>query len=531
MADQWDQFPDAPKDAPASADPWAQFPDAKPAPPAPAKEPSLLMAPIGGAEMLAKRITGAVASIPAGVAYGGAAVAHALGSDVVPSDVQNRVQNFLTYEPHTASGQAGERTLSAITAPVVKPIVKYADKAATEVGKVSPFAETLMREAPAAARAASAVVPLYQGVQAVKNAVATNAETRAMADMTRQIHPTPEQEMQAKAQSLNIKLLPSQQERSVGAVAEGISGQAKLERTLSKQNAKVVDAAAADEIGLPEGVRPTPAVLAQEAAKEGRVYDEVGRLGKVTTDQAYRDAISSIDDRSGAASFAEDTPASVARLKEIYGNKASFDAADAVAKVRQLRADASKNIKALNAPEQNALGYAQRKLADVLDDQMERAAQAQGLTDLVSRYKAARVRLAKIHSVQDAIRGQNVSAKALASQLEHNIPLSGKLRDIAELYGSYDRVLQDVSKLRNTGPLDVVDYLVGAGAAVHNPAAAAAALSRPAIRAALASNWYQSLGRGGAAGPVPPPAAPLNALAPAAVATGNALTQRRTGTR
>lgn len=464
--------------------------------------PSLAMAPIGGAEMLLKAGTGALASIPAGVAYGGAAIGKALGADVNPSEVQGQVQNALTYQPLSDSAKAGERKLGELTAP----IVNAADRAATAVGKVSPTAETYMREAPAALSAASAILPLASGVQAARGAIAANAEAKALASTS------PEQVAVKKAQDLGLKLLPSQQGRTAGIVAEGLSGQAKLERTLSKQNAAKVDAAAASEVGLPEGVRPTKEALAKKADEASSVYKEVAALGNVQTDPQYAQAVANIADRSGSGSFAEDTPAAVTRLKEIYGSKSEFDAQDAVSKVRQLRADASKNIKAPNAPEQNALGHAQRQLANVLDDQMERAAQARGADDLVSRYRAARQQLAKIHSVEDAVRGSNISAKALAQQQKRGVPLSGKLKDIADSYGSFDRVLQEPGKIRDSGPLGVIDYMVGAGAALHNPVLATAALSRPVIRGALASDLYQNSGRG-VPGPVPrapaPPVAPI----------------------
>lgn len=454
--------------------------------------PSLAMAPMGGAEMLLKAGTGALASIPAGLAYGGSAIAKAAGANVNPADVQNRVQNYLTYQPLSDSAKAGGQAASDIVRPFVEPIAKKYGEATSAVEKRSPFAADLMRAAPGALQAASAIVPLASGARAAKTALAINKESKALAAMR---PPTPEQAAVNKAKDLGLKLLPSQQGRAAGALAEGLSGQAKLERTLSKQNARIVDAAAAEEIGLPKGARPTRESIAVEKKKHGKVYEEVAKLGPVTTDETFRKAVSTIDDRSGSASFAEDTPASVRRLKEVYGSKAAFDSADGVAKVRQLRADASSNIKAHNAPEQNALGYAQRKVADAIDDQMERAAWKAGNADLGARYKSARRQLAKLHSVEDAIRGQNVSAKALHQQLQRKIPLSGKLRTVAESYGSFDRVLQDVSKLRNTGPLDVVDYLVGAGAAIHNPLMAAAALSRPVIRAGLASDLYQGVKR------------------------------------
>jgi hypothetical protein len=506
MANVFDQFDAA---APISGNVFDQF-DAKPPQ---ATKPSLAMAPVGGAEMLAKGVTGALASIPAALAYGGSAVGRAFGADTDPAKVQSAVQNYFTYQPQTASGQAGEQQLSNLVRPVVEPIAQKYGEATQAVSAASPFAGELMKAAPGALQAASAVIPLSEGVNAARSAVALNDEAKALAAAK----PSPEQIALDKAKQLGIKTLPSQQGRTAGAIAEGLSGQAKLERSLSKDNAAAVDSAAAQEIGLPAGARPTPEAIRPKKLEANRVYDEVAKIGKVETDDAYRQAVANIDDRTGAGSFAEDTPPAVARLKDIYGGKQEFDSADAVIKVRQLRADAGKNMKAPNAPEQNALGYAQRKLADILDDQMERAAQKSGNADLVSRYRAARVQLAKIHSVEDAIRGQNVSAKALSQQQKRGVKLSGNLKDIADTYDSFDRVLQDPSKIRDSGPLSVVDYMVGAGAALHNPLLATAALSRPVVRGILASDRYQGLQRG-AVGSIPQ-APPINPLAPRGIQT------------
>lgn len=527
MADNFfDQFdarsaPAAPAAAPGGQNFFNQFDGPNSAQAAMARQsPSfarqLAMAPVGAGEEFLKLGTGALASIPAGLAYGGAAIGRAFGADVNPAEVQRGVQNSLTYQPMSQSGQAADQAIGETAQIVAQPIVNAADRAATAVGQVSPTAETMMREAPAAFQAASTVVPLASGVQATRGAVALNNEAKTIA-ATR--NPTPEEMAIGKAQGLGLKLLPSQQGRAPGAIAEGLAGQAKLERSLSKENAVRVDAAAAEEVGLPAGTRPTHEALAKKAQEASSVYKEVGELGTVETDPQFADAIAKISDRSGSGSFAEDTPAAVTRLKEIYGSKSEFEAQDAVAKVRQLRADASKNIKAPNAPEQNALGHAQRQIANILDEQMERAAQARGQNDLVARYKAARVQLAKIHSVQDAIRGSNVSAKALAKQNDRGVPLSGKLNDIAESYQSFDRVLQEPGKIRDSGPLGVVDYLVGAGAALHNPLLATAAASRPLVRSALASDFYQGIKRG-PAGTVSQAPGPLSAPVMPAVVPG-----------
>lgn len=128
------------------------------------------MAPIGGAEMLLKAGTGALASLPAGLTYMGGAIGKALGADVNPSQLQSKVQNYLTYQPMSASGQAGERALGDLARPIVAPIAQRADQAATVVGRVSPFAESMMREAPSAFQAVSGVMPIASGLRSAMTA-------------------------------------------------------------------------------------------------------------------------------------------------------------------------------------------------------------------------------------------------------------------------------------------------------------------------------------------------------------------------
>jgi hypothetical protein len=166
-----------------------------------AAEPSIWMSPVGGAEMLLKRITGAAGSIPAGVAYGGAALGKAFGADVNPGDVQRRVQQSLTYEPVTASGQAGERALSGLLSPIVKPIAQAADRFATSVGQqVSPTAESALREAPSAFQATLGIMPATSLVRPGLTAIsdATNAVRNGATAIQRRFStpPSPESVLQ-----------------------------------------------------------------------------------------------------------------------------------------------------------------------------------------------------------------------------------------------------------------------------------------------------------------------------------------------
>lgn len=155
-------------------------------PTAATKKPSLAMAPVGGAEMLARGVTGAVASVPASVAYGGAAIGRALGLNMDPSTTMANVQEYLTYDPVSESGQAGDALVAQGLGKVVAPVARKLDQAASAVGDVSPTAETYMREAPGALAAATGVLglsplaaPAASALRAAPGALASGARSVA----------------------------------------------------------------------------------------------------------------------------------------------------------------------------------------------------------------------------------------------------------------------------------------------------------------------------------------------------------------
>ncbi len=180
------------------ADPYAQFADApgqKATQSQSSSPPSPWMAPVGGAEMLLKRASGALGAVPAGLAYGGAAIGKAFGADVNPSDVQSRVQQYLTYQPMSASGQAGEQELSSL----VRPVTQAADRFASSVGKVSPTAETYLREAPSAFQAAAGVMPLAGTATNLASSTANTVRNAATAVQRRFAAPPSVQDVLARS--------------------------------------------------------------------------------------------------------------------------------------------------------------------------------------------------------------------------------------------------------------------------------------------------------------------------------------------
>lgn len=296
------------------------------------------------------------------------------------------------------------------------------------------------------------------------------------------------------ATQAGLKLTPEQAGAGlIGRTAQSLSGSAKLERDVSKANAPVIDKLAASDIGIAGPL--SDAAIQQAKVAPNAIYGQVAKAGPVTVDPQFRADIANVSN-PGAGSFAFDVPPAIDKLKQGYGALSTFDAGDAVAKIRQLRASASGNIKAPMSPEQNSLGFAQRDVAAALDAQLDRHIQANASTlglppDLGSQYQAARVQLAKIHSVEDAFDGMHVVAGDLAKQAGKGVPLSGNLKTIADAYGNFDRSLQDTSKIRDSGPVGVLDRMLLGAAGLHHPGVAASILAAPATRAALASGPYQ----------------------------------------
>lgn len=359
MANPFDQF-----DQRQAANPFDQFDQgtphvASPAAAAPAPRPFFeapksaadALGPLEAAAHIASGIGGQVAgglaglaSIPANLLRG-----QSLQNAVANSgNTVSSVENALTYEPRTAVGHD-------IANVVQYPFQKLGEAADYAGGKVtdltgSPLAGT-------AVNTAINSIPMLLGAKGgFKSPVAEDFASRVP-------------EAVANARQAGFKLTPTQAQSGLaGRVAESLSSHAKLERDISRKNAQAVDAAAGREIGISGPV--TAEALQAAKAPHNAVYDEVGSLGTIPTDAAYRQALGTVR-APGAASFPGAAPTAIDSLRAAF-DVPEFNAADAVAMTRQLRADASKNIKAPFDPDRNALGFAQRSISDALESQIER---------------------------------------------------------------------------------------------------------------------------------------------------------------
>ena len=413
-----------------------------------------------------------------------------------PADVVQAVQSGLTYEPRT---EAGKGVASAAAAPMEA----LANKAEQAGGYVAE--KTGSPALGAAANTAIQAAPLLIGKAVPKVAGLARDVARPIAERVakageertaiRAAEEAPKNIAIEQAKRVGIKLPPSEAGGGVGKMLEGAGGKIQTEMSLSRANAKQINRVAAKEIGLSERQPMTPANIDRLKLKAFQSYDAVKKAGRISADDDFRSSLEKVKERTGQAQadYPEDTNELID--KEIAKfNKPSADASSMLEKIKSLRQRASKNMQAPD-PEKFELGIAQKKIATAMEDLIDRQVSATN-PDLIKNFRDARVQLAKIYNVEDALGPNgNISAAVLARQLKRGVPLSGGLKDIAELYQEFPKVMRYTDNLGGHAPFSALDYLVGGVSAVSAPHAlpgiAAALVGRPVARGIIKSGAYQ----------------------------------------
>jgi hypothetical protein len=475
----------------------------------------VLMSPVGAAEELLKAGSRAVSAIPAGVAYGGAAIGKALGADVNPSDVQRKVSDALTYQPVSNSGQAADQAFADTYGPVGKAVADKADKVATAVGKVSPTAETYLREAPAAASAAGALVP---AMDVARTAAGEISAAHAAAEANR------------PWQKAGLRTADDH------PIARNVAGNSGRE-ALTLQNLPVGNTIAANDAGVAAGQPLSEASLKAGRAAPNSVYDRVENA----LPTAGLDATAAADIKSAGSPkggrITKGTPAAQQQIEalrsELLDPDRQFTGKQIVNELRGLRQEAAVNAASDDVSNQQ-LGNAQHDMADALEGHIGRNLPANGDVSL-EQFQDARRALAKNFTVQGALRGKYVDPQALA-RVHSNNPglLDGGLETYAQFAAEHPEVAtlpspstrysppglaRDFSDIDLKKPVTYVQPLVGA--------AARRALTGSPSTALDQANAAFPPRAPGAFAPIPPPPPPKIAgllPSPAMVNAGSGVT-------
>lgn len=297
------------------------------------------------------------------------------------------------------------------------------------------------------------------------------------------------------AQELGLVVPPTQARASLGnRLMEGVAGKITTAQNASAQNAPKINEAAAKALGL-QTDQLTPEGIGYVKKAAGVLYDAVGSAGEVKPGPEFTKALDDIvaPHLQAAKGFPNAKPSPVIGMIDSLRSE-SFDAAAAVAKIKELRSAADDAFKPGGAGAD--IGRAAKKASKALEDALEAHLTAIGEPDLLRQFKDARTLYAKASTVGEAINpaSNNVDARKLAQRLAKGKPLSGELKQVAEFAAQFPKAAQPVEAMGSLPQLSPLDWFAGGGLgmATGNPLSLLMVGARPAARAAALSGPVQN---------------------------------------
>lgn len=281
-----------------------------------------------------------------------------------------------------------------------------------------------------------------------------------------------------------------------GALTEavsGLSGKIKTAQTASAKNQQVTNGLVRRELGLDDAVPLNLDTLKGIRSQAGQAYEAVASTGTITPSKAYGEALDKIvaPFKKASEGFPNAKPSPV--LAEIDSLRSpQFDAASAVAKIKELRGAADSAYAQGNKDLGKALKDGALALENAIDEHLTTIGAP---ADLLKGFRDARQTIAKTYTVQKALNAEtgDVNAQVLARELAKDRPLSGNIRKVAEAAQSFPKATQALKEApKALSPLDFGAAGIGLAGSGGNPLAALGLVARPAARNALLSAPVQA---------------------------------------
>lgn len=295
---------------------------------------------------------------------------------------------------------------------------------------------------------------------------------------------------------------PSQTKAPTAAskMLETLSGKAKTEQYASSINQQITNQKVIKDLGMPENTVLSDNLLqgyrAQMYADGYLPIQNTGYIKGSITSKLGGELDSIAKESRAMLKSYPDSPIAqkivdeVDSLKQTAGKYVKPN--DTINKIKELRELATKAYKS----DDTSLGKAYKDMANTLEDMLETHLAETGKTDLLANFRTARQNIAKAHSVENALVGENVSAAKLAQQLDKKRPLSGGMREAAEQAKKTPKSMT-VPPSGAVNPFTLPDVVWGslatAGTTVAGPGGLVAALplARPLARGLILSQPYQ----------------------------------------
>jgi hypothetical protein len=303
--------------------------------------------------------------------------------------------------------------------------------------------------------------------------------------------------MVSLAQKYGIKLNPQDMNPSaINSVLGGVSGKIQTNQAASTINQPVINNIIKKDLGLPDTAPLNIDSLNAIRQQAGNAYNTIRDAGTITPGDKYSNALNTIASNTNgqAKSFpglkSDDISNVIGTL-----NQKSFDAGDAIDATRFLRNLSDKAY----ASGDKQVGSAYKQASSALEDAIGDHLAATGNTAALTNFQNARQTIAKTYSVQKAMNPAtgDIDAAKLASQFNKGAPLSGGIKDVAQLGNAFPKATQLLKTPYQA--LSPLDYGIGAisaaagavGSGVPGLLNAATVFGRPLIRSALLSTPSQ----------------------------------------
>jgi len=497
--DPWAKFRQPPAGAggSADADPWAKFRK----PPGEAEAPK----PLPTAERVGYNLLGAGKEALGQVIWAGNTVLRGLTpTSTAETFSQNpeklkaaqewldKVKQAVTHPYDTAVNAAGEWMDKALPTPTTPQQAEEQGGAYLRGAENVAGARGLVGDV-----AATAARPIERALAPAAEKVAARGEAKAA---TANVAAQEKNDLIRETRKLGLRLSSQDVGAPIGKRVEAFAGRPQYERELSAHNAERAREVAAADVGIKEPLSHGSVARAIEQTLPA--YKAPRGLGRVNlaADTKWQAELENIRDvtKQERIDVPEDFNPKLEQELEKW-NKPSMDADTLVSKIRKLRERASSNFRG-NADDVE-LARAQRKIATAMEEAIERHGEATGKAGIIKDFREARVRLAKLYTLRDALtESGHLDLKELESRLNKGEPLTGNLRTLARAKSAFDRSFQNPDNIRGhyIGVGDVaLATLAGGGSGAKTGmlsgigAGAVAGASRPLTRAVMASRPYQ----------------------------------------
>lgn len=416
-----------------------------------------------------------------------------------PTGFKNYLQDKLTYEPKTGAGSSKFNPLNFIPQAIGEAITGTANIPANIIAGDSASNTTrgalgnLTREA----------IPQALGFLGVKKApvVASAADDflakREAALAKKGIDRSVKDKAIKEAQDAGFKLTPATADAGLGLrVAEGIAGSPKLQQGARIKNVEKASELIKKDVGLDPLTPLSRGALEEVIAKQGKVYEELRGAGNFTADADYAKSLKILrmEVKARDKFKTRSNPEFNSVLEDL--NSRNFSAEDAVDLMKDLRSEASANLRAsergaTSKSQQLALGQFQKKAAKALEDMVNRNLEQSGRGDLAARFAEARKTIAKSKNYLKAIDEHgNIDARKLGDLKKGGAYFTDEGAKVAN-FGAGFPELSSIPRGSNNVPITWTEAGIGLGGLPLSKLALLYPAVRIGGRSALLSNVGQ----------------------------------------